>query len=114
MNVIYDPKKQKVPIKSWCKDIEESAMMQAVAMANHPAAFKHVALMPDAHTGMGVPIGGVWALRDAISPASVGVDIGCGMCAVNTGYKIGKIQGKIKSIIELIKNHVPVGFSHRT
>jgi len=113
MKVIYDREKQRVPIKSWCEYPEESALGQAVALSNHPAVYSHVALMPDTHAGMGMPIGGVVALSNAVSPNMVGVDIGCGMCAINTGYKLGKIQGKLKKIRAGILQGVPVGFNHR-
>jgi tRNA-splicing ligase RtcB len=113
MKVIYDREEQRVPIKSWCEYPEESALKQAIALSNHPAVFKHVALMPDVHAGMGMPIGGVVALDNAISPNMVGVDIGCGMCAFYTGYKLGKIQGKLRKIREGIIEKIPVGFHHR-
>jgi tRNA-splicing ligase RtcB (3'-phosphate/5'-hydroxy nucleic acid ligase) len=114
MKVIYDREKQRVPIKSWCEYPEESALKQAIAIANHPAIVNHMALMPDAHAGMGMPIGGVAALLNAISPNLVGVDIGCGMCAFYTGYKLGKIQGKLlRNIRKDILEAIPVGFQHR-
>jgi tRNA-splicing ligase RtcB (3'-phosphate/5'-hydroxy nucleic acid ligase) len=113
MKVIYDDKKQRVPIKSWCGDIEESALQQALALSNHPAVYSHVALMPDAHAGMGMPIGGVIAMDGAVCPNAVGVDIGCGMCAVKTGYKLGKVQGHLKAIRDQIMRDIPVGFKHR-
>jgi tRNA-splicing ligase RtcB len=113
MKVIYDKTKQRVPIKSWCKYPEESALQQAIAIANHPAIVNHMSLMPDTHAGMGMPIGGVAALSNAISPNLVGVDIGCGMCAFYTGYKLGKIQNKLKEIRKGIAEGIPVGFNHR-
>jgi len=113
MKVIYDRDKQRVPIKSWCEFPEETALGQAIVLSNHPAIFKHVALMPDTHAGMGMPIGGVVALNNAISPNMVGVDIGCGMVAINTRCKLDEIQDKLKKIREEILERVPVGFSHR-
>ena len=114
MKVIYDASKQRLPIYSWCDDIEESALEQIIAVANHPAAVHHVALMPDAHTGFGMPIGGVVALRDAISPNVVGVDIGCGMSAMNSGHKTNIVHtGAIKAIKAQIVRDIPVGFGHR-
>ena len=112
MKVIYDATKQKVPIKSWCKDVEESAMEQAINLSNHPAIFKHIALMPDVHAGMGMPIGGVVALNNAISPNMIGSDIGCGMCTINTGLKVEDVKPSLKGIMEQIKRDIPVGFSH--
>ena len=57
-----------VPVKSWCKDIEDGAMAQATDLAKHPVVFRHVALMPDCHPGYGMPIGGVIACISAVIP----------------------------------------------
>ena len=73
-----------LPIRSWCADVEEGALKQAENLSRHPALVSHVALMPDCHVGYGMPIGGVVAADDAVIPAAVGVDIGCGMRAVET------------------------------
>lgn len=77
----------RVPVKCWASNLEEGAMEQGVNMANMPCVFHHVAMMPDAHQGMGVCIGGVLALKDAICPNAIGVDIACGMCALQTNVK---------------------------
>ncbi len=68
----------------WLEDIEDGAVEQAKNLANLPFVFKHIALMPDAHLGYGMPIGGVMATKGVVIPNAVGVDIGCGMCAVRT------------------------------
>jgi tRNA-splicing ligase RtcB len=106
------------PIKSWCKNIETDAMKQAINLANHPATYKHIALMPDCHVGYGMPIGGVIACDNAVIPNAVGVDIGCGMGAVETDFNAEKIEGmkQIRSLMDYIKNRVPVGEgrSHKT
>jgi tRNA-splicing ligase RtcB len=75
---------ENIPIKMWLEDIEPGALQQAKNLANLPYAFRHIALMPDSHEGYGMPIGGVLAAKDVIIPNAVGVDIGCGMCAVRT------------------------------
>ena len=80
MFVLYDG--TKYPMKIWQKDIgniEDSCIEQAQHLADLPFIHKWVALMPDTHTGMGMPIGGVIATKGVIIPNSVGVDIGCGM-----------------------------------
>ena len=74
----------RIPIKMWLDDIEDGALEQAKNLANLPFAFKHVAIMPDSHQGYGMPIGGVLATKGVVIPNAVGVDIGCGMCAVKT------------------------------
>jgi tRNA-splicing ligase RtcB len=77
-------KTEKIPIKLWLDDIEDGALKQARNIANHPFAYRHIAIMPDAHQGYGMPIGGVMATVDVIVPNAVGVDIGCGMIAART------------------------------
>ena len=76
------------PVKIWTDNIEESAMRQIENLTTLPFLFHHLAIMPDVHAGMGMPIGGVLACTDAVIPNAVGVDIGCGMCAVKTNWKV--------------------------
>ncbi len=109
--MIKEIKTEKLPIKLWLNDIEDGALEQAKNLANHPFAFKHIALMPDCHQGFGMPIGGVLATKDVVIPNAVGVDIGCGMCAVQTSLK--HIDNKdLKKILEEIKLLIPLGFNH--
>jgi len=104
-------KTDRLPIFSWCEDVDDGAMEQAVNAAMHPASFHHVALMPDCHRGFGVPIGSVFACRDAVIPSAVGVDIGCGMAAVGTDLtELGK--DTILDIIRELKRSIPMGFNH--
>jgi len=100
----------KVPIKLWLDDMEDGAMEQATNLANLPFAFKHVAIMPDSHQGYGMPIGGVLATKDVIIPNAVGVDIGCGMCAVKTSLTSLDTE-TLKSIMGEIRKVIPVGFN---
>lgn len=99
------------PIKLWVTDIEDGALQQAKNMANLPFVFKHVALMPDAHQGYGMPIGGILATKGAIIPNAVGVDIGCGMCAVKTDLQTIDTKN-LKKIMSGIRKRVPLGFNH--
>jgi tRNA-splicing ligase RtcB len=102
---------EKLPIKLWLDDIEDGAMEQVKNLANLPFAFKHIAVMPDSHQGYGMPIGGVLATRDVIIPNAVGVDIGCGMCAVKTS--LTEIDTEtLKKIMGEIRKAIPVGFAH--
>ncbi len=112
MKVIYDDNLN-VPIKCWASELEDGALEQARNMANLPNVFHHVALMPDAHQGYGVPIGGVLALEGAISPNAVGVDVSCGMRAVNTGIHFDDIKALLPDIRNDIRNNIPLGFSQR-
>lgn len=106
-------KEFRLPIKSWCENVEEEALIQARNLANHPSTFRHIALMPDCHCGYGMPIGGVIACKDAVIPNAVGVDIGCGMCAVKTTKKAPEInESMVKEIIGKLRKKIPVGFNH--
>ena len=110
MHVVTSEKK---PIKLWLDDIEDGAMLQARNLANLPFIHKHIAIMPDAHKGYGMPIGGVMATQGVIVPNAVGVDIGCGMRAVKTTYKHEDIDDAfIKEAMGKVRKEVPVGFSH--
>jgi tRNA-splicing ligase RtcB len=75
-----------VPIKAWTKGVplEEQARKQLLNVAQLPFIFKWVAAMPDVHWGIGATVGSVIPTKGAIIPAAVGVDIGCGMMAVQT------------------------------
>lgn len=75
---------ERVPIKLWAREseIEDSALQQLKDVANMPFIYKHIAVMPDVHTGLGATIGSVIPTKRAIIPSAVGVDIGCGMHAI--------------------------------
>ncbi|MDM8537102.1 RtcB family protein [Desulfobacterales bacterium HSG17] len=100
---------EKIPIKMWLDDIEDGALDQAKNLANLPFAFKNIAIMPDSHQGYGMPIGGVLAAKGVIIPNAVGVDIGCGMCALKTDLQNIDIE-QLKKIFSIIRKSVPVGF----
>lgn len=100
---------EKLPIKMWLEEIEDGAIAQIKNLANLPFAFKHIAIMPDSHQGYGMPIGGVLATKGVVIPNAVGVDIGCGMCAVKTS--LTEIDtDTLKKIMGEIRNAIPVGF----
>lgn len=80
-------------------------------VASLPFVFKHVALMPDVHLGKGALVGSVIATKDAIIPAAVGVDIGCGMDAVKTPFKADELEGRLKQIRLDIEAEIPTGFN---
>src|SRR5882724_8766555 len=99
-------------ILSWANhdfSIEEQSMLRNVSRL--PCLFKHVALMPDAHLGKGSMVGSVIATKEAVIPATVGVDIGCGMMAVKTPFKSGILDGKLKDLRLAIEEEIPVGFN---
>lgn len=102
------------PVYIWTDDIEESAMKQIANLASLPFVHHHLAIMPDVHTGMGMPIGGVLACVDAVIPNAVGVDIGCGMCAVRTSWKVSDIPVEVlrKKIMAGVRSRIPLGMAH--
>lgn len=102
----------KQQILSWANhafSVEEQSMLRNVSRL--PCLFKHVALMPDAHLGKGSMVGSVVATKDAVIPATVGVDIGCGMMAVKTPFKSVILEGKLKELRSQIEEAIPVGFN---
>lgn len=104
----------KLPAKLWLNDVEPSCLEQIVNLASLPFAFKHVAIMPDAHAGKGMPIGGVLATKGVIIPNAVGVDIGCGMCAIKTNLKASDLLRKdLTAVMSHIRETVPLGFDHQ-
>jgi tRNA-splicing ligase RtcB len=102
-----------VPIKAWVKGVpvESEAIDQLKNVASMRIIHKHIAAMPDVHFGMGATIGSVIPTKDAIIPAAVGVDIGCGMMATLTGLTIGDHLPKLKEIRKAIEAVVPRGFA---
>jgi tRNA-splicing ligase RtcB (3'-phosphate/5'-hydroxy nucleic acid ligase) len=99
-------------ILSWANhefSVEEQSLLRNVSRL--PCLFKHVALMPDAHLGKGSMVGSVVATKEAVIPATVGVDIGCGMMAVKTPFKSGILDGKLKELRLKIEEAIPVGFN---
>jgi len=109
----YYNEENSLVIKSWCDNPEDGAIEQAKNLARLPFAFKQICLMPDTHQGYGMPIGGVLATEKVIIPNAVGVDIGCGMCAVQTPWEKDDISTEqLKKILSLIREAIPVGFLH--
>lgn len=101
----------RIPVKLWLDDIEEGAMSQALDLTRIPSACHWVALMPDAHQGVGMPIGGVLVTRGTVVPNAVGVDIGCGMVAAKTTLQVPDVS-TLKQIRRRICAEIPTGFSH--
>jgi tRNA-splicing ligase RtcB (3'-phosphate/5'-hydroxy nucleic acid ligase) len=107
---------QNVDIRMWTRpeEVEPFAMQQLQNISALPWAVKHIAVMPDVHYGKGATVGSVIALRDAVSPAAVGVDIGCGMAAVRTSLTASDLPETLKGLRSRVERVVPVGFGqHR-
>ena len=110
------------PIKIWLEkeqDLEESCLEQALHLAQLPFLHKWVCLMPDTHTGMGMPIGGVIAAKGVVIPNAEGVDIGCGMAYVKTSIPVKALKetmtgsgNLVQGIVGDILRNIPVGFAH--
>src|SRR4249919_507069 len=104
-------KGETVPIRSWAppQTIEPEALKQLKAIASLPWVVHHVAVMPDVHLGKGATVGSVIAMKDAVAPAAVGVDIGCGMSAVRTSLLAKHLPDNLRSVRDAIEERVPVG-----
>jgi tRNA-splicing ligase RtcB len=101
----------KVPVKVWTDEIEEEARRQLERTAELPFVFHHVAAMPDVHLGKGATVGSVVATRGAICPATVGVDIGCGMIAQKTTLTADDLSASLlRKLRSDIERSVPVGY----
>ncbi|KAA6337059.1 RNA-splicing ligase RtcB [termite gut metagenome] len=97
----------------WLDEPEEGSLEQARNLANLPFAVSHICLMPDTHQGYGMPIGGVMATDNVIVPNAVGVDIGCGMCAVKTNILSETLcREQLTAIMRGIREVIPLGFDH--
>jgi tRNA-splicing ligase RtcB len=100
----------KVPVKVWTNNIEATARKQLELLSTLPFIHKHVAVMPDVHAGIGSTVGTVLPTKGAILPAAVGVDIGCGMMAVETTLKASDLPESLRAIRDGIERAVPHGF----
>jgi tRNA-splicing ligase RtcB len=100
---------------SWASMLEENTEQQARTTARMPFVFPHLALMPDAHLGLGATVGSVIPTLGAVMPAAVGVDIGCGMIAVRTQFAAADLPADLQPLREQIERAVPLsaGASNR-
>ena len=104
-----------VPVKVYTGEIEAAARLQLVNISKLPIVHHHVAAMPDVHLGIGATVGSVIPTRQAIIPAAVGVDIGCGMMAAQLSLTANELdEASLKKVFNQISRDVPVGFGqHR-
>ena len=104
----------RVPVKVWTDAIEPQAIEQLKNTASLPFVFKHVAAMPDVHLGIGATVGSVVAMKGAVCPAAVGVDIGCGMMARKTSVPAERLESeRLKALRHSIEREIPVGFNQK-
>ena len=113
-NPDYNLRAGKKPIKMWTKgiEVEDDAVKQLYKLSNMPFVYRHVAVMPDCHVGLGATIGTVLATKGAIIPAAVGVDLGCGMNAVRTNLKSHHLPLNLHDLRSAIEARVPHGRSN--
>ena len=110
MPVVQTLKTPGVPVKIWTDDVDDASRQQLTNIASLPFIHHHVAAMPDVHLGIGATIGSVIATHQAIVPAAVGVDIGCGMVACRLSLNARHLDEKaLRKMFEQISCDVPVG-----
>lgn len=96
-------------VLSWASLLEEEAMQQALRASRLPFVAGHLALMPDAHFGLGATVGSVIPTKGAIIPAAVGVDIGCGMIALETSLTSQALPDSLDPLMPFIEQSIPAG-----
>lgn len=96
-------------LMNWASILEETTQEQALRTSQMPFVFPHVALMPDAHLGLGATVGSVIPTERAVMPAAVGVDIGCGMIAVLTQFTEADLEGRsLSPLRQSIERAIPL------
>jgi len=107
---------QRVPVKIWDGNgvvpFEPEAIAQVQRVASMPFTFKHVALMPDGHSGIGATVGSVIATKGAVIPAAVGVDLGCGVMAQQTVLSASDLPDDLGPVRAAIERAIPHGRTH--
>lgn len=100
---------QDLKLLNFASQIDDNTIEQAKQTALMPFVYPHVALMPDAHAGKGSAVGTVIPTIDAVIPAAVGVDIGCGMIAVRTVYDATDIEGRdLAALRKSLESAIPL------
>ncbi|HKE75870.1 MAG TPA: RtcB family protein, partial [Acidimicrobiales bacterium] len=94
---------------SWASEIDDRTISQAEKAARLPIVEGHVALMPDAHVGIGATVGSVIPTRNAVIPSAVGVDIGCGMVAAELDVTEGQLPDALEPLLGRIEKAIPAG-----
>src|SRR5690625_2234436 len=99
---------------SWASMLEEETRQQAITSAQLEFIYPHIALMADAHLGYGATVGSVIPTLGAVMPAAVGVDIGCGMIAVQTQFNLADLPKDLKTLREQIERSIPLSAARYT
>ncbi len=113
--VVFNPRKQKVPIRLWLTELDAGSREQILNLSQLQIVRGHVAVMPDAHMGIGCSVGTVFATEEALVPSTVGVDLGCGMMAVRfpecDTHRLLKNRSGLQKLHKRIRGIIPTGFS---
>lgn len=97
-------------VRFWGYDnIDPAAVNQAIKFGTSPVLAGPIAIMPDSHVGMGVPIGAVIATRKAVMPTAVGVDLGCGVGAIKTDLTSADLGDNLNNLLGLMDDAIPAG-----
>ncbi|HVL98609.1 MAG TPA: RtcB family protein [Egibacteraceae bacterium] len=99
-------------VLSWASVLDEQAREQALATVRVAAVDGHIALMPDAHLGMGATVGAVIPTREAIIPSAVGVDIGCGVIATETALTAADLPDTLEPLLDRWAGTIPAGLGY--
>src|SRR2546421_6931999 len=94
---------------SWASDVDPGTIRQAEKTARLPIVAGHVALMPDAHVGIGATVGSVIPTENAVIPSAVGVDIGCGMIAAELDVTDYQLPDTLEPLLVRIERAIPAG-----
>ncbi|GAB3898892.1 hypothetical protein GCM10027612_57880 [Microbispora bryophytorum subsp. camponoti] len=108
------PKHIAPKLLSWASEIDHGTIDQAARAARLPFVPGHVALMPDAHVGIGATVGSVIPTEGAIIPSAVGVDIGCGMVATETTLTAADLPDTLDPLMRLVERRIPAGVGKGT
>jgi len=104
------PPRQVAPrLLCWASEVDDATIAQAERASRLPFVAGHVALMPDAHLGIGATVGSVIPTDGAVIPAAVGVDIGCGMVAVETSLAAADLPDSLDRVLPLVERRIPAG-----
>ena len=103
------PKQINDKLLAWGSEIDEGTIDQARTAARLPIVAGHVALMPDAHVGIGATVGSVIPTKDAVIPSAVGVDIGCGMVAAELDVTEDQLPDSLAPLLTRIERAIPAG-----
>jgi RNA-splicing ligase RtcB len=99
-------------VLSWASELDDITRDQAARTARLPIIVGHIALMPDAHLGMGATIGSVIPTESAVIPSAVGVDIGCGMAARRLDLRQEHLPDGLQGWVDLMRTFVPAGLGN--